>query len=187
MNNRTLLTELDGLEGRPEAPPAPVSVAIVLIAVIMLALAGIIRLAQLRGSGEMLARFVAPPVTEGEFAYYTERYWQAAAAREAVRGAGRQASAGMSEGEMYRELYVQHVAEQQALLAKPPALFAIGESATYTDRYWQMAAAREANLQATSAALGAPATTAYGTYTDRYWQLAAEREARLKLASSELP
>jgi 3-oxoacyl-ACP reductase-like protein len=178
MNNRTLFTELDGLDGRPEAPPAPVSVAIVLIAVMLLALAGIIRLAQLRGSGELLARFVAPPATAGDYAYYTDRYWQAAAAREAVRGAGRQASAGMSEGEMYRELYTQHVAEQRALLAKPPALY-VAEPATYTDRYWQMAAAREANLQATSAALGAPATTAYGTYTDRYWQMASEREARL--------
>jgi hypothetical protein len=185
MNNRTLFTELDGLDGRPEAPPAPVTVLILLVVVVMLALAGIIRLAQLRGSGELLARFVAPPATSGDYAYggiaaYTERYWQAAAARES----GRQASAGMSEGEMYRELYAQRVAEQQALLAKPPALFVAGP-ATYTDRYWQMAAAREARLSATSAAPGAPTVTEYASYTDRYWQMAAEREAKLKLASLE--
>jgi hypothetical protein len=154
MNEKSLSTLGTG-ESELEGPPAPGAILILLVAVLMVALAAVIQIARLGGAETALTRPIVPPVTEGEYGYYTERYWQMAADRQAA---------------------------QPATSAAPGAPVT-SEYGTYTDRYWQMAADREANLQATSAAPGAPATSEYGTYTDRYWQMAADREARLHGAS----
>jgi hypothetical protein len=163
MNQKLTHSQQEMAQQGPQEPPAPVTVAILLIAVSMLALAGLLRLVQLRSAGDTLAPVAALAATgenahlwqtapEEEYAFYTERYWQMAAAREARPDAHPHAT-----GPYY---------------------------ASYTDRYWQMAAAREASLSATSAAPGAPVTSEYSTYTDRYWQMASEREVRLAAAAA---
>ena len=82
-----------------------------------------------------LAGLAAAEDGDREPAYYTERYWQAAAAREARLSA---------EAELYgsyTDRYWQAAAAREARYA---AQEAEDDYAYYTERYWQAAAAREA-------------------------------------------
>ena len=159
MNEKMVLPHQDRSQPGPEAPPAPVTVLILFIAVFMLALAGLLRLIQLHGGGDALAPPVAALAAAGDFAYlwqtapeqeyafYTERYWQMAAEREARLAADAQA-AGPSYAS-YSDRYWQMAAAREARLSATsaaPGASAVTVYGAFTDQYWQLAAAREARL-----------------------------------------
>jgi hypothetical protein len=90
MNEKLTHTRQEMAQQGPQAPPAPVTVLILLIAVFMLALAGLLRLVQLRSAGATLAPPVAALAAAGEHAYYQYAYYRQTASRLAalICGAG---------------------------------------------------------------------------------------------------
>jgi hypothetical protein len=94
-------------------------------------------------TGNLFA-FAADSGVAGDYAYYTQRYWQAAAEREA-----RLASQGGNEAySYYTERYWQAAATRESELTGQDLE---QEYAFYTQRYWQAAAAREAEVSARQA------------------------------------
>jgi hypothetical protein len=165
MNEKMVLPHQDRSQPGPEAPPAPVTVLILFIAVFMLALAGLLRLLQLHGGSDALSPPVAALAAVGEnaflwqtapgdeYAFYTERYWHMAAARETSLAAHPQASG--SGYASYTGQYWQAAAAREARLSATsaaPGAPTLTLYASYTDRYWQMAADREARLKLASSA-----------------------------------
>lgn len=102
---------------------------------------------------------------EEQYSTYTDRYWEAAAARaEAVtETADKYAS--------YTDRYWAAAAARATDTTK-----AVNEYASYTDRYWEAAAARTGEATETA--------DEYVSYTDRYWEAAAARNAASAALSS---
>lgn len=103
-----------------------------------------------------------------DYAFYTERYWNAAEARIVP------APVAEPEYAFYTERYWNRA---ETAAAAPVA--EVEDYAYYTERYWNMAAPQEA-----SAAGGTVVVDDYAYYTERYWDMAATGQA-IEAESSE--
>ena len=119
--------------------------------------------------GAVVASTTAETASDG-YAFYTERYYEAAAARE-VEGA----AAAEKDYAFYTERYYDAATAYEAKMAVEAAK----DYAFYTERYYEAAAARDAKIA------GAEQEKDYAFYTERYWEAAAAREAAAASANSE--
>lgn len=177
-------------------------VAVMAVMLLVSAVAGILRLneavlhightaTEKAGSTVAVQANTAP--ADGDYAFYTERYYEAAAARESAA-----AVEDIDEFAYYARHYYLTAAPQQQVTAAPTDSIAAfyarpylatavsAEEATgagdgfafYTERYYEAAAARDARLAAES-----EAEKDYAFYTERYYEAAAARDAAASAAS----
>ena len=117
----------------------------------------------------VVASTTAETASDG-YAFYTERYYEAAAAREVEV-----AAAAEKDYAFYSERYYDAAAAREAKIAAEAA----NDYAFYTERYYEAAAARDAKIA------GAEQEKDYAFYTERYWEAAAAREAAAASAENE--
>lgn len=177
-------------------------VAVMAVMLLVSAVAGILRLneavlhightaTEKAGSTVAVQANTAP--ADGDYAYYTERYYEAAAARESAA-----AVEDIDDFAYYARHFYLTAAPQQkvtaaptdsiaAFYARPYLATAVSSEETaaagddyafYTERYYEAAAARDARLAAES-----EAEKDYAFYTERYYEAAAARDAAASAAS----
>jgi hypothetical protein len=178
-------------------------VAVVAVMLLVSAVAGILRLNEAvlhigHSTTEKTGSSVAVQANtaasaDGDYAFYTERYYEAAAARESAA-----AVEDIDDFATYARHYYLTAAPQQKVTAattdslaafyarqyavtavSPEEAAAAGDDyAFYTERYYEAAAARDARLAAES-----EAEKDYAFYTERYYEAAAARDAAASAAS----